>query len=300
MEQSGSTWLGRALREPLVHFVALGLALFLLFGATGTDDTAQGQTIEIGQGEIQWLVNGFTRQWRRAPTEQELRGMIDARVREEVLYREALAMRLDQDDEIVRRRLAQKMEFLADDLATLAPPDDSVLRRLYRDDAERYRIPESRAFRHIYFSLERREADAEPDAARALSLLRQDNPPDPAQMGDGFLLPDAFDLRDHNAVARDFGEEFATAIFSAPVGEWYGPVRSGYGLHLVKVTDRIPPQDPGFDQVRDRLLIDYQRQQREATNSRLFETLSSRYDIRVDEDAIERLRQQPESGRVGQ
>ena len=150
----GSRWA----KEPLVHFLALGAFIFVLDGWLGgsSGDLAQGSAWSSTRSESPGSSRGWTRQWRRPPTEAELRGLIENRIREEVLYREALAMGLDQDDTIVRRRLVQKVEFLTEDMAAQSEPTDEQLSSYLQENHERYQVPARLSFRHIYFNADER------------------------------------------------------------------------------------------------------------------------------------------------
>jgi hypothetical protein len=181
----------RVLREPLVHFLAIGLFLFLLFALVNDEQRDSGNRIEITAADIEQFVAIFRKQWQRPPNAQELQSLIDSRVREEVLYREGLAMGLDKDDTIVRRRLAQKVEFLMGDVSGVTEPDDATLQAYYDENAERYREPPRLSFSHIYFNTDRRGEQAATDARALLERLRAASPrvtqaPDE---GDPFMLP---------------------------------------------------------------------------------------------------------------
>ena len=279
----------KLLHEPLFHFLLLGAILFGAYAVLDDgDDAAEAGVITIAEGDVDWLIAAWSRQWRRPPTETELRGLIDDRVREEVLYREALAMGLDRDDQIVRRRLAQKMEFLTEDLALMVEPTDSALKLYFEQEADRYRIPEARAFTHIYFSTDDR-GEAAVDAARtALAALQSTSTTieQAPELGDRFLLPSSYTIRSEERVARDFGREFAAGLFAAGPGEWSGPIVSPYGIHLVRVTEWAAATMPPYEGVMDRVRTDFDAARRAEGNEAVYQALLGRYDVQVDEDAI--------------
>ena len=277
------------LREPLVHFTVLGAVLFTAYAvASGLFAVDQARQIVIGEAEIELLAGRWQRQWQRPPTAEELRALVDARVREEVLYREAQAMGLDVNDVVVRRRMVQKMELLSQDLALLADPTDAELRAFFAEDPEDYRVPPRISFSHVYFNADRRGAAVEDDARRALEQLRAADPP-PArgpELGDRFMLAYDYRLQTPAEVQRSFGGGFADALFGLGMG-WQGPIASGYGLHLVNITERVESRIPAYEEVRDRLVMDFNRMRRERANKLLYTALSEKYDVEIDEAALE-------------
>jgi hypothetical protein len=280
----------RVLREPLFHFLVLGAALFLVHAvASDVFSTDASRQIAITEAEIEFLAAGFGRQWQRPPTADELRALVDGRVREEVLYREALAVGLDQNDVVVRRRMVQKMELLSEDLATLADPTDTELQAFFQERREEYRVPPRISFSHVYFNTDRRGPAAEEDARRALAELRAATPPPlrAPERGDRFMLPHDYALRSPREVQQTFGARFAETLFELEPG-WHGPVVSGYGIHLVYIGERVDDRIPEYGEVRDRLVIDYNRMRRERANELLYEGLVGGYEIEIDEAALQR------------
>ncbi len=277
------------IREPLVQFAILGAILFLAY-AVASDLFAEDQArqIVIDDAGIEILADGWQRQWQRPPTADELRGLVDARVREEVLYREAQAMGLDVNDVVVRRRMVQKMELLSQDLALLADPTDAELRAFLAENPDDYRVPPRITFSHVYFNLDQRGPAAEEDAVRVLESLRAADP-QPArapELGDRFMLPYDYRLQAPAEIQRSFGSRFAEDLASLEVG-WHGPILSGYGLHLVHITERVESRTPEYEEIRDRLVNDFNRVRRDRANEALYEGLSQGYDIEIDEAAIE-------------
>jgi hypothetical protein len=276
----------RWLKEPLLHFALLGV---LVFAANAwrsqqrpTENVAM--RIEVTAGTIAWLREGFTRQWHRAPDADELRGLVNDHLREEVLYREALAMGLDRDDSIVRRRMAQKMEFLTQDIAGAAEPDDATLRKFFEQNAARYAKAARVSFRHVFFSGERRGANLDADAREALAALA--NGASDETVGDPFLRE--YEFMDANAdeIAAALGREFAEKVATMPAGAWRGPVASSYGVHLVRVSGRAEPQPVAFETVRDAVARDFSDERRRKANGDFLEGLKARYRITVDEAAL--------------
>jgi len=278
----------RFLRDPLLHFLILGAALLLVYAlTTGAFSSGDVRRIEIGASEIEMLAGGFERQWGRAPTPEELRSLISARVREEVLYREALAVGLDRDDVVVRRRMVQKMELLTEDLAMLADPTEDELRTFFEDHREEYRIPPRVTFSHVYFNADRRGTAAEEDARRVLAELRAETPPpDRApERGDSTMIGYDYSLATPDEVRRVFGPHFADALFELEPG-WQGPVVSGYGLHVVHVGQRVEGRVREYEVVRDRLVEHYNRVRRDRASDALYESLAARYEIVIDGETV--------------
>jgi hypothetical protein len=277
------------IREPLVHFTVLGAVLFLAY-AVASDLFAVDEARQIVMDEpaIELLADGWQRQWQRPPTAEELRGLIDARVREEVLYREAQALGLDLNDVVVRRRMVQKMELLSQDLALLADPTDQELRAFFAENPDDYTVPPRISFSHIYFNVDRRGAAVEDDARRVLEEIRSAEPqPDRApDLGDRFMLAYDYRLQAPAEIQRSFGSGFSEDLLDMQPG-WNGPIGSGYGLHLVNITERVESRAPEYEEIRDRLVNDFNRMRRDRANEALYEGLSQGYEIEIDEAAIE-------------
>jgi parvulin-like peptidyl-prolyl isomerase len=279
----------RILKEPLLHFFLLGAVIFLLGAVWGRRDTDPAVRIEISAAEIEHLRKLWTRTWQRSPTPEELRGAVEARVREEVLYREALAMGLAQDDTAVRRRLVQKLEFLQEDASKSADIDPKELERHYAQHAAAYAEPERVSFSQVYFSVDRHGAQAEAMARAALEKLDGEGKGAEAGagLGDPIALEQAYGALTPQDVAQVFGPEFAEALSSIVPGRWQGPVPSGFGLHLVYVVERLPGRTRALDEVREAVVRDYQRSRREAAAKAYYERLRRRYEIVIDASAID-------------
>lgn len=285
----------RLAKEPFLHFLLLGAAFFGLNGWREKQRPAENANdrIEVTAGVIERLRLGFQRQFNVPPDEAELRGLISAHIREEVLCREALALGLDRDDTIVRRRLAQKMEFLTDDIISTREPDEATLQRFFVENTSRYVRPVQVSFRHVYFSTQRRGGGAEAAACEALAELRK-GAGDEA-IGDPFLHGFEFAEREPDEVAALFGSEFAALLAAQPPGEWSGPLVSSYGLHLVRVEARSESKPVTLDAARAKVLRDFNDERRRTANREIFERLKRRYHITVDEPAITRAANSPVS-----
>ena len=271
------------LREPLLHFLALGAALFLYFHWGGGGSGAEGTRIVITPGRIEHLTAGYTRAWRRPPTDAELKGLIDDWVREEIAVREAMAAGFDRDDTVIRRRLRQKLEFLVEDAAAAAPPTDDELKAWLTAHAEAFRIEPRVAFRQIYFSRERRGATAEADARAVLARLGKAGADGRIEnLGDSTLLPHEVELSERRDVARAFGDGFAGRIEKIEPGAWSGPIESGYGLHLVLVRERIDGSPPDLAAVRPVVEREVMADRRKRQLAAMYERLLAKYSVVVD------------------
>ncbi len=273
----------RLIREPLVHFLLLGAAVFALSRLVGPESGSRhADTILVTQGNINRMIEAFTRIWLRPPTQAELRALVDDYVREEAAYREAQAMGLDQDDLIIRRRLRQKLEFLVQDLVT-AEPTDEQLRAYFEQHADDFRIDSRASFRHVYLNTDRRGEDAPRDAAELLARLRGGvAPEDIAGLGDPFLLPSTFEAVSETDVAHQFGGDFAEQVFDVQPGEWVGPIESGYGLHLVLVDRKTPARRAELGEVRDQVVREWQVEQRRLGNEAFYRALLDRYEVVIE------------------
>jgi hypothetical protein len=269
------------LREPLVHFLVLGAVLLAVFGGRDGRPAGDRQPISVGAEQIARMTEMFERTWQRLPTEREVAGLIEDFLREEVFYREALAMKLDRDDTVIRRRMRQKMEFVGEDLVALAQPSEEQLAELLTRRIEDFRLPPSISFEQVFVSPARRGADAPQEAQRMLASLQQGGA-EVASVGDATLLDSAYDHLAPAQIAGLFGETFAAAVFELPLAQWSGPVRSSYGLHLVRVLSREDAKNPPVDQVRDTLGREWQAEKRRETVEALYKTLRDRYQIVIE------------------
>jgi hypothetical protein len=275
--------LKRLLGEPLLHFLVLGAVLFAGYAWVNRERERDPSEIAVSSGQIEHLLITFARTWQRQPTEGELKGLIDQYVREEVLSREAIKLGLDRNDTVIRRRLQQKMEFIADDLATVAAPGDAELSDWYAQNPDPFRDEPRFTFRQVYFDPERHgdRIEGEVDRLRE-ELAAQGSLADTSTSGDPSLLPPALVDENRRAVAGSFGEEFAEAIAELPVGQWSGPVHSAFGSHLVLVEERTEARTPPLADVRDEVLREWERARREEANRQFFDRLLENYRVTIE------------------
>jgi hypothetical protein len=268
-------------KEPLLHFLIIGALIFVVFSIVNKEEAAvSGNKIVVSSAEIERLSDNWSKKWNRPPTETELKGLVESYIREEVYYREALALGLDQNDRILRRRLMQKMEFLSNDLAELNQPDDTALNKYFVDNQDKYKLPARVSFTHIYFSLDKRGAKTAEDAKSVLSGLDALRSP---ERGDRFMLEYDFVQETPSEVARLFGSGFAEQLFTLETNTWQGPVESGYGLHLVRISEKIDSRIPELASVIDKVRTDFMFEQRQKMNKEIYEKFKERYEIVVEE-----------------
>jgi len=270
----------RLLREPLLHFLVLGLGLFLLYALLNDAEEAKDEIV-VDAERMAFLASRFERTWQRPPTKAELDGLVTSWIREEILYREGIAMGLDRDDPIVRRRIAQKMDFISD--AGVAEPEEAALQQWLSDHADSYRVPPSYALEQRFFDPGRHGENLEAAVGVALDRLRGGAGAE--AVGDATLLPQRWPLSSSDQIARTFGEDFAASLAKLPDGEWAGPVRSGYGMHLVRIGEREPGYLPELDEVRDAVARDLLQARTDSAKDALFELLRERYTVRFEEAA---------------
>ena len=274
-------------REPLLHFLLLGAILFAVHAWRARQrPSRQAETpqIQVTAAVIERLRAGYEWQFSHTPDFDELRGLVAAHIREEVLYREALAMGLDRDDTIVRRRMAQKMEFLTDDLVASAAPEETALQMYFAENAARYAKPSRVSFRHVYFSEEKHGTSAHAAAADALAALQKGA--DDQVLGDSFLHGFEFSDQEPADITALFGAAFAGQLAGLHEGEWSGPVASSYGTHLVLIQKRGDPRPVHLAEVRERVLRDLDEDRRRTANREVFDKLRARYQVAVDEPAL--------------
>jgi len=272
----------RWIREPLVHFLALGALLFLASSLWGSGATGSNRIV-ITPGQIDAMVVGYTRTWLRPPTEQELKGIVDEYVREEMAAREAMALGLDRDDTIIRRRLRQKLEFLTEDSVAAAPPTDAELQRWLTDHPDQFHIEPQVAFRQVYLSPERRGADIEDDARRLVARLQTTGATAAATpVGDSQMLPEVVERSTRTEVARQFGEAFADAVVALEPGRWAGPIRSGFGFHVVWVSERVEGAPRPLAEVRPAVEREFLAARRKQQLDAMYEELLRRYPVMVE------------------
>ena len=287
----------RFLREPLVHFLLLGAALFLVYGLVGTRTDGRRGTIVVTSGQIESLATGFARTWQRPPSEQELKGLIQDRIREEVYAREAKALGLDQDDVVINRRLRQKLEFVTEDVTAKAEPTDADLKAYLQAHPASFQTEARITFSQVYLNPERRRDGLARDVSAVRAQLdHAGDTADASALGDATLLESRFEGVAIGDVAKQFGEPFAAKLVTLRAGRWEGPLESGYGLHFVFVRERQDGRMPALEAVRSAVAREWANAHRQQANETFYRGLLERYTVTVElpRMADEQIRQERE------
>jgi hypothetical protein len=280
----------KLLGEPLLHFAVAAVVLFTAYSWLNPSRPAtEGvEPVQVGQGEVRWLSETYASQWRRPPDARELQGLVTDLVNEELLAREAQAMGLGKDDTIVRRRLAQKLKFLVEDTSRLAEPTESELRQYFNKNADRFERSATISFTHIFFNPQK-HINVTLDATAALNELQMADPHiQAAEIGDRFLLDTNLRDADEQTVSNMFGADFARAVFALAPGTWRGPLKSGYGQHLVFVSAKTAASRPVFDAVRDKIPEEWRRETEEDIGREYLARLREKYGVVLD-DSVKAL-----------
>jgi hypothetical protein len=271
------------LREPLVHFLLIGAALFGVYALAPDARTvpAASKEIRLSLDEISQLTLLYQAQWRRPPTPQELQRLVENKVQQEILYREALAMGLDKDDEIVKRRMAQKMQFLAEDVAAAREPTTAELRDWFEKNSAKFAQPPRLSFRHLYFSPDRRGTRARADAEQVLAQLAG-QPVDAKIAGvlaDPFMFQEYYRDRAPEFLGKEMGPQFASAVARLTPGSWQGPIESGFGWHLVFVDTVIPGRVPAFEEVEPDVRTAWLGEQKALAWEKSYKAMRAKYTV---------------------
>jgi hypothetical protein len=284
----------RWLRDPLVQFLTLGAALFAIHSRFGAAPAGDG-TVVVTKGRIESLAEAFARQRSRDPSDDELAGIVREYVREEVLAREAKRLGLDQDDTVIRRRLAQKMEFASAEASAFVAPTNDELRAYLAANPDRFRVDSRVSFEQVFLDRSKRGASFDRDVDRLLSEL---NAPGAAvdldRIGDGKLLEPRYQSVSRGDVEAEFGPAFAARLDGLPLGRFEGPIESGYGAHLVRVDGRVAGRLAPLDEVREAVAREWSAAKRaDLQEARMRETMA-RYRVEIDDQPGARPPDEPQ------
>ena len=273
----------KIVREPLFHFLLIGAFLFLLFHLINNSQQNSKEEIIIDTNELKGLTAKWEMQWKREPTQEELSNLILQNVRQEVFYQEALKMNLDHNDEIIKRRLSQKMEFLSNDLANLTQPNDAELETYFQEHSEKYMLPYSYSLYQLVFTYDNHKNPVEAlktvmEVSNELSIQDLQN------KGDQLPFPYHFKTTNSDALASQLGTVFSDNLENLELNKWVGPVSSGFGEHMVYITQRIAPRLPDLSSVKTLVLRDYQYEKQKEVNDAIFKTLKKNYRVSFDFD----------------
>lgn len=273
--------MSRLIKDPLVHFLLIGAALFAVSAWRGESISAGRERIVVTAEQVAQARAAAAVLQGREPTREELDALVEPTVRDEVFYREALALGLDENDDEVRRRLIEKMTYLTQDLADPEPSSDEALRRFYDANPELFTIPSLVSFDQVFFSPGTRGDRLEADAAAGLLALRAGSAP--ADVGDRTPLRESYDDAPREQVAVLFGDALAEALFAAAPGEWSGPFRSDFGLHVVRLRSRSEARLPPYDEIAARVAEEFGEQRRREANERAYQEMRARYEVVIEQ-----------------
>ncbi len=290
-------------KEPLIQFLLIGACIYgaaALYGAP--DEDVVDRTVVVDASRIEAFISQWEQRWNRPPTRQELDAVINQFVREDILYRQAVAMGLDEDDPVTRRRMAQKLEFLTNDIVLFKEPAEGELEQYFEDTRELYREPGLISFSQVFLDPDARDESTLDDAAALLAQLKAVGVPDPATLeaGDRFMLRSYYPQATALDIRRQLGSGFSEVVMQLEPEQWHGPVLSGYGVHLVYVYSREEAPPPVFADVRQAVLENWQAEQQEIFQVEFFESLKSRYDIVIAEPPADRLIEGRANATVGE
>jgi hypothetical protein len=273
----------RIFREPLFHFLLLGTVIFAGYGFVSKRGSDEPGRIVISEGQVAAMAEGFARTWRRPPTREEIEGLIKDRVQEEVYCREAMAIGLDKEDTIIRRRLRQKMEFVSDDIAALAEPTDDELSAYLKAHAERFRVQRQFTFSQVYLNPERHGENLVRDTAQLVAQLQKaGDHADLSEVGDSFVLEHKFQSLPASEAVKQFGEKFAIELGKLSPGQWVGPIESGYGVHLVWISERTEGRVPELAEVRDAVHREWANARRLEAKDKFYHELLKHYVVTIE------------------
>ena len=271
--------LSRWLREPVLHFALIGALLFVAYGRMNPG-AASGERIVVTRAIVEDLSRQHQARWMRAPSEPELASLVEAHVRDEILFREGVALGLDRDDPVIKRRVRQKFELMSEEQLAGVAPTDAELSDYMAQNAARFTWPARVSFEQIFFDGSRTAPEVERSVAAAKRALASGA--DPARLGQPTMLPRSTEDAPVDLVARDFGSAFAEQLVGVPQGEWVGPLASGLGAHLVRVSALAPAALPPLDEVRQQVAREWENARRERSRSESYRKLRERYDVVIE------------------
>jgi len=270
------------MREPLLHFLLIGMALFLLYGSVAPP-ADEATRITVTRSSIATLARQFESTWLRSPTPVELQGLIDGYVRDEILFREGVALGLLNDDSVIRRRVLQKLEVLIEEESNSDAASDEELSAYLNRNAAKFRVPPVLSFEQVLFDPANYGEKLEPALMESKAALNGGAQPE--SQGNPSMLPTRVEQLSLDLVARDFGEEFGKALEAASVGEWVGPIQSGFGVHLVRINERNLDYLPSLDESRKAVTREWENDQREAAMASNYARLRKDYEVVLEDES---------------
>lgn len=274
--------LKRVLHEPLLHFTLAAVVIFIAYGLLAPSNERATDDIVVSAPKVEQLAAVFAKAWQRPPSPEELKGLVDAYVKEEIDVREALALGLDQGDTVIRRRLQQKIQFMTDAGADAVAPTDADLQAYLDAHPAKFEVATETGFEQVFLNPARRGEGVDAEATVILASLQANPALEPATLGDASLLPAHMPPTDGASIGNTFGPEFAAAVSAAPAGRWIGPVASSFGLHLVRVSEHRPGRLPALVDIRDAVLREWTNDRRGAIEAERLDALLKRYRVVVE------------------
>jgi hypothetical protein len=282
--------LTRLFKEPLIQFLIIGAGIYGAYAWLGTPEQDYRDTIiRVDSSRINAMISSWESRWKRLPTRQEIDGLIQSFIREDVLYRQAVTMGLNEDDPVTRRRMAQKLEFLTSDLALLREPAEGELEQFFQENLDTYGEDDLISFSQIFFNPDQRGSATVDDAAEILAQLQGEPDEKALGLGDRIMLQEHFSSATEFDIRRLLGNEFSKAVMTLEPGQWHGPVYSGFGVHLVYVYNFQKAPAVEFESVKTRVLDDWRAEISKEFNEQFLEGLKDRYEIVIDELPADRL-----------
>src|SRR3982751_6361387 len=267
------------LGEPMLHFLLIGVALFGAYRWVSPGDSGGGRIV-ITQGVVDDLVTQYGAARGREPSPTELDHLIESYVRDEILYREGVKLGLERDDIVVKRRVRQKIEMIAEEDASTRTPTDADLFAYLTTNRARFVQPAILTFDQVFIG----ESRSGPGVVHVVAVTREAlrKGADPEELGQPTLLPHRMTLTPADLVARDFGPAFAAALEKVPVGEWVGPIESSFGTHYVRVSDRTPAAAPQLAAVRDHVVREWENERRQRARNDAYTKMRGEYQVSIE------------------
>jgi len=274
----------RLLGEPMLHFLLIGIGLFTAYQWMAPGDSSG--RIVITQGVVDDLVTQHVAAKGREPSDTELNHLIESYVRDEILYREWVKLGLDRDDIVVKRRVRQKIELIAEEDASTRAPTDAELSAYLAANPARFVQPAILTFEQVFLG----PSTSGPAVVPAMAVTREAlrNGTDPEALGKPTLLPRQMTQAPADLVARDFGDSFAAALEKEPLGEWAGPIDSSFGTHYVRVSDRTPAVAPQLAAVRDQVVREWENERRQRARTDAYAKMRGEYEVSIEAKPTER------------
>ena len=270
----------KLLKEPFLHFILIGIVMFLLYGLVN-EKTDLKNAIVINDFDVNALISKWEMQWKRPPTEEELQQLIHLNIKQEVFYQEALKMNLDHNDEIIKRRLSQKMQFLSNDIAAMIEPTEDDLKKYFQKNSAKYKLPFSYSLYQITFSPDKRKDNFQ-DAKETLEKFPNATFDEMKQRGDALPFSYFIEYVTADELGLQLGSKFPKAIQELETNKWVGPIPSGFGYHLVYITNKTDPQLPSFESVKKTIIRDFEYDQQKEVDEAIYQELKKQYDIEID------------------